>query len=287
MSDRENNGEEKMVVHVVIPIKLPLFSKANPNLWFARAEMLLDGDRIVSDASRFRQVVKCLDDEILDLVSDILAPPAANKYQTLKNHIVGLFRESEDERTQRFLRGEANMRQCTAANIHGSLDEWAQQVEAMREHGHEFGINATGISKPADQAEQTSPTMPGQRSTLSNAEGPGQHRLLIRVPIPEKVEVGKHTRRLVRAVNDCRRTNRLHVFDKRSGIRFLVDTGAEVSVLPRSVVRRAGFSRACAAIMAVSSDVSICSEEVVGDRALTVDTLGGKTERTTQNYVCG
>lgn len=106
MSDRENNGEEKMVVHVVIPIKLPLFSKANPNLWFARAEMLLDGDRIVSDASRFRQVVKCLDDEILDLVSDILAPPAANKYQTLKNHIVGLFRESEDERTQRFLRGE-------------------------------------------------------------------------------------------------------------------------------------------------------------------------------------
>lgn len=46
------------------------------------------------------------------------------------------------------------MRQCIAANIHGSLDEWAQQVEAMREHGHEFGINATGISKPADQAEQ-------------------------------------------------------------------------------------------------------------------------------------
>ncbi|XP_011171552.1 uncharacterized protein LOC105204193 [Solenopsis invicta] len=68
-------------------IKLPQFWKENPVLWFT-------------------YVIINLDQTVLPFVSDIIAaPPAENKYETLKQRIIGSFAETNESKLRKLLRG--------------------------------------------------------------------------------------------------------------------------------------------------------------------------------------
>ena len=85
-------------------IKLPQFWKEHTELWFCQIEVVFDLHNIRSDANKFKYTVAHLDKDSLPFVKDILdQPPNENKFQTLKQRIIGIFGESDETRMRRLL----------------------------------------------------------------------------------------------------------------------------------------------------------------------------------------
>lgn len=87
-------------------VQLPPFWKDNPTLWFTQVEAALALSRTTSDEARYRHVIVSLDQSILPMVADIvMAPPEKNKYEALKQRIIGAFGESDETKLRRLIRG--------------------------------------------------------------------------------------------------------------------------------------------------------------------------------------
>jgi len=79
-----------------VQIKLPPFWKADPELWFFQIEAQFHSNGIRADLSKYNQIVGKLDSDVLSKVSDIVKnPPAAQKYDAIKNRLIKEFIESE------------------------------------------------------------------------------------------------------------------------------------------------------------------------------------------------
>ncbi|XP_077513916.1 uncharacterized protein LOC144124866 [Amblyomma americanum] len=89
----------------VLDVKLPPFWTGDPELWFVQVESQFAARRITADSTKYHHVVGSLPHATASEVRDLLlAPPAENAYQTLKETLIRRVTPTEPERLQQPLR---------------------------------------------------------------------------------------------------------------------------------------------------------------------------------------
>lgn len=87
-----------------VSVKIPMFWKANPELWFYQVEAQFLNVGIVQDDTKYNHVVAAVDTEVLACVSDILrSPPPKDKYRILKERIIAQYAKTENARLRSLL----------------------------------------------------------------------------------------------------------------------------------------------------------------------------------------
>ncbi|XP_034459925.1 uncharacterized protein LOC117772693 [Hippoglossus hippoglossus] len=90
-----------MAVHAVA-LKLPEFWEASASAWFAQTEAQFALRDITADTTRFYYVVSALGSSTASRVVSLLKhPPAMDKYEALKAHLLKTFELSDAERASR------------------------------------------------------------------------------------------------------------------------------------------------------------------------------------------
>ncbi|CAB0042244.1 unnamed protein product [Trichogramma brassicae] len=91
-------------VNAVGNCRLPAFWRSDPDLWFLQVEAQFNIHQVTSDSTRFNMILTVLDPETISEVSDIIrAPPAQDKYTTLKDAIVARLTDSPDTQLHKLL----------------------------------------------------------------------------------------------------------------------------------------------------------------------------------------
>lgn len=100
-NDKENDMKP---LADAVSIKLPNFWSAQPKVWFNQVEAQFFIRGIKQDETKFFHVIAALDQETALRIPDLLEdPPAENKYNSIKNRLIGTFGLSETERAARLL----------------------------------------------------------------------------------------------------------------------------------------------------------------------------------------
>lgn len=95
---------QNQTVAAISTVRLPIFWRENPDMWFVQVEAAFDINRITSDSTKFRYVVLNLDQKTLPIVSDIVnAPPEQGKYDAIKTRIIKTFAETSESKLRRLL----------------------------------------------------------------------------------------------------------------------------------------------------------------------------------------
>lgn len=87
-----------------LAIKLPNFFTSQPRVWFTQAEAQFALRGVKADATKFYHAVSALDQNTAVRVLDILEhPPTDNKYEALKQRLIGSFSLSRAEKAKKLL----------------------------------------------------------------------------------------------------------------------------------------------------------------------------------------
>lgn len=87
-----------------VSVKLPTFWHQRAQTWFLQAEAQFALRQITGDDTKFYYVVSALDPDTSYRVEDLIkTPPITNKYQALKDRLLGTFGLSESERAHKIL----------------------------------------------------------------------------------------------------------------------------------------------------------------------------------------
>uniref|UniRef100_A0A5S6QYA9 RNA-directed DNA polymerase n=1 Tax=Trichuris muris TaxID=70415 RepID=A0A5S6QYA9_TRIMR len=277
-------------------VKLPPFWSKDAHLWFARIEAQFRRSRITSDAAMFDHVVAGLEPDVATEVRDILiAPPAEQKYETLKKAIITRLTDSSSKRLQQVLHKEElgdrtpsqfwrHLQALADTTVGESVLRaiWLQRLPVNVQSilaGQDLGFTMNQLLAIADRVAEVSQmeVMPvvsqsdpltqltGQIDAISrrlndlelqqrtmswsgpkrtNASSRRTYRRTERSrrtpseTLPAAMHVRAAGKRRTQAVDAGAawgppKSRRLFVFDRLTRTRFLVDTGAEVSVHPR------------------------------------------------------
>jgi hypothetical protein len=235
-------------------LKLPTFWAQNAKVWFLQAEAQFNPRKIQDDETKYFATVAALDQTTSSrLLSVLSAPPRTNEYEKLKQHLLATFGLGRRERAS------------TLLHMSGLGDkkpsELMDEILALLD-GHETCFLAEQIfleQLPEDirlqlaEADFTDPRAVALRAdTLWLAKAQGQSILRVDVAVENHNwcfyhnKFGKKAKKCnspcdfpkpagdtLSSVSSSKRTAQLlHVQDALSGRRFLVDTGANVSVFP-------------------------------------------------------
>lgn len=100
-----------------VDVKLPPFWTADPELWFLQVESQFAARRITADQPKYHHVVSSLPPATASEIRDLLlAPPAENAYNTLKQTLIRRVTPSEPQRLQQLLR-EADLGDRTPSQL--------------------------------------------------------------------------------------------------------------------------------------------------------------------------
>lgn len=87
-----------------VAVKLPDFWKTDPAMWFAQAEAQFHLAKIVNDETKFYHIVAKVDQSVICHIADLVAaPPAENKYKTVKDRLIARFALSAESRFEQLL----------------------------------------------------------------------------------------------------------------------------------------------------------------------------------------
>lgn len=91
-------------VEAIQNLRIPPFWKEHPEIWFFQIESLFQANNVRSDASKYHVTVGGLSSDALLVVADIVkAPPAADKYTTLKQALISRLTDSADHQLHKAL----------------------------------------------------------------------------------------------------------------------------------------------------------------------------------------
>jgi cleavage and polyadenylation specificity factor subunit 1 len=94
--------ENPVVQIAAASVKIPPFWPKDPTLWFEQIEASFRLAKITQDETKFYHIIGNLDQTYLSSVRDIVVnPPAANKYQALKDKLIAENSESDTQRLTR------------------------------------------------------------------------------------------------------------------------------------------------------------------------------------------
>ena len=248
-----------------VSLKLPTFWSSQPEVWFAQAEAQFNLRKITADDTKYYYVLAALDQptatRLLDLISH---PPADDKYEALKTRLIDTFGLSERERASRLLHfrelGDTKpsvlMDEMLAllgdhspcflfqqlfferlpedirvqlvdstADDYRHLAKKADALWASREMS--FSTNAVQRRLSSQKLRAKHPTTPTADDLCYYHRSFGQAARKCTKPCSWS---GKE--QAIVAMAASHNTGLFFLWDKISGRQFLVDTGAEISVIP-------------------------------------------------------
>ncbi|CAB0034011.1 unnamed protein product [Trichogramma brassicae] len=305
-------------VNAVGNCRLPALWHSDPDLWFLQVEAQFNIHQVTSDSTRFNMILTVLDPETISEVSDIIrAPPAQDRYTTLKDAIVARLTDSPDTQLHKLLGtielgdkkpSQLLLQMRTLAGPRASNDilrvRWLDllpdstrrlltiiknqtidELAAVADELHAVGpsVMATEVGRPRSRpaspggaASSNSNSVGAQeiaelraaivqlteitREALQRRDQPrearprgtagttrdtatwqssAEARALARVFTPQgpSGKLGVLTLHSAPAVS-ITIERRLYVTDRTHKIRFLIDSGSVLSILPRTVVRK-------------------------------------------------
>ena len=246
-------------------LKLPTFWSSQPEVWFAQAEAQFNLRKITADDTKYYYVLAALDQptatRLLDLISH---PPADDKYEALKTRLIDTFGPSERERASRLLHfcelGDTKpsvlmdemlallgdhspcflFQQLFLERLHEDIrvqlvdseaDDYrhlAKKADALwASRDMSFSTNAVQRRLSSQKLKAKHPTTPTADDLCYYHRSFGQAARKCTKPCSWS---GKE--QAIVAMAASHNTGLFFLWDKISGRQFLVDTGAEISVIP-------------------------------------------------------
>nr|VZH96114.1 unnamed protein product [Spirometra erinaceieuropaei] len=241
MSGDETSVPVPSTSHVAV--KLPTFWPRNVELWIARCEAEFEACNVTRQETMFNHLQRCLPDEYAEELCDLLIHrPLEQPYDKLKEAL----RLPLDVQT-------------VLAVSQGSMEELAEladKVMALRvAETHSVIHTASPISHEYDQRLDRLEQLVMQLTTQLSAVAAGGFGKRSHPTVAANTAGGAsnvHTRRLF-------------LWDRIAGAKFLVDSGAEVSVVPPTPAERKHRSSFC---LTAANNSSI---PTFGQRSITLD----------------
>ncbi|CAH8497729.1 unnamed protein product [Dicrocoelium dendriticum] len=264
-----NSADDKPSTYVVSAVELasPPFWENDPLLWFTHLESTFYDCKISSDNSKYHQLMSRLPQSVSSQVRDVIAcPPPDAKYDTLKQAIIQRITPYDKVRLQQLFRDlqlgdrmpSALLRQMQQLLGTSSMDEgilhemWMQRLPESTQAilAVASALPLTAVAELADRVmERHQPANESRTFTrLSPVTAPATYAtsepsaidaLALQIASlqrqVEKLNLDrKLPRRPVMATNGVGKAQSrlIYVRDYGSDTQFLVDTGAEVSVIP-------------------------------------------------------
>nr|VZI12855.1 unnamed protein product [Spirometra erinaceieuropaei] len=298
MSGDETSVPVPSTSHVAV--KLPTFWPRNVELWIARCEAEFEACNVTRQETMFNHLQRCLPDEYAEELCDLLIHrPLEQPYDKLKEALVKRVAMTEERRLRQLLTGEElgdrkpsqllrRMQQLVGerkfdtsilrqlflqrlpldvqtvlAVSQGSMEELAEladKVMALRvAETHSVSHTASPISHEYDQRLDRLEQLVMKLTTQLSAVASGA----------TSQGFGKRSRPAV-AANTAGgasnvHTRRLFLWDRIAGAKFLVDSGAEVSVVPPTPAERKHRNSFC---LTAANNSSI---PTFGQRSITLD----------------
>ncbi|KAK3762357.1 hypothetical protein RRG08_047193 [Elysia crispata] len=250
-------------------VKIPDFWNTSPEVWFARAEAQFGTKHISQDQTKHDYVVSALDVKTVEKVQEVLIhTPDQDKYTTLKKALIKAFGKSQAQKDNELLnlnglgdrRPTALLRKINALNDDPRTLKRALFLANLPSEicnifaGQEFR-ETEDLAEAADRVwESLSATASVRQhcvqgfnySCLRNlflpqeigTESP-QLSTWLQVFFPALQDIEKRQHRpLGVAATGSSQASTLSVEDRKTGVTYLVDTGAEVSVYLASAQNR-------------------------------------------------
>ena len=87
-----------------VGLRLPTFWPKRPDVWFRQAEAEFELRNITTDNTKYNYVLTSLDPDTATRIADFLAaPPAADKFKSLKKRLINTYGLSQLERSNRLM----------------------------------------------------------------------------------------------------------------------------------------------------------------------------------------
>ena len=245
-----------------VAIKLPTFWAQQPEVWFLQAEAQFHIRKITDDTTKYYHVVAALDQETSGrILSTLSSPPTDNKYTDLKQRLLTTFGLSKRERASKLLHlhplgdrkpSELMDEMLSLLADHGFcflaeqlfLEQLPEDIR-LQLSNDDF-TNLRALATKADVlwiAKQQAATtinnvisQPNGKITTTHDGWCFYHKRFGDDAKNCKTSCKHPAAPKIAAVTTCRdkQARLLYVKDDISGRRFLVDTGALVSVFPAS-----------------------------------------------------
>ncbi len=248
-----------------VALKLPTFWTTQPSVWFTQTEAQFYLRKITDDTTKYFYVVSALDQDTAARIIDTLStPPVQHKYETLKQRLISTFGLSRRDRASKLLHlhplgdrrpSEIMDEMLSLLDGHSPCliaeqifleqlpeDIRLQLADADFQHPRALAQKAdvlwlakqqmashvvSKVTAHKQKAQPKSPNTEGwcfyhtkYRDKAHKCKAPCTH--------PNKPAAP------VSAVTTSQHPQLLYVRDQNSGRRFLVDTGAKVSIFPAS-----------------------------------------------------
>ncbi|CAG9138302.1 unnamed protein product [Plutella xylostella] len=253
-SPASTSNQQAELAAISVQSRLLPFWREIPRAWFLQFEAVVDPLK-TSDDQKFRYA---------------LPTTAARKYATIKQRLLTVYEKSEVKNFQQLIRGlelgdqkpsqhlrkmrelsngliteeglriewldhlPAQLRVVLSVNSESSLDTLAAMADKMLEYSEPTTIAAVQNSHTTYTPNTADVTVSAQLCVLSKQlEKLSLEGKALRIPVLQEEEnVGKlEPTPTVAEVGVASGSNRLCVFDRNTRERFLVDTGADISVL--------------------------------------------------------
>ncbi|UYV66811.1 hypothetical protein LAZ67_4002935 [Cordylochernes scorpioides] len=258
-----------------LAFRAPPFWLNDVELWISQLEVAFGLAEISRDETKFQATVTSLDQPILAYVADIVtAPPPSGKYDTLKARLLQRLGQSKQTKISQVLDGRpmgdqtpstvlAGMQHQVGRNFSDTILKilWTrrlpQDIRAACAASSE-----TSLSKLAEMAdnihEATLPTVSAVNQPSTGHSAEAHQQLMTQIQdLHTQIEVLKssmdtphnrypnaryptHNKKETQELSGL--TRRLFITDRRSAYLFLIDTGAEVSVIPPPVKNARPFA---------------------------------------------
>ncbi|UYV79216.1 hypothetical protein LAZ67_17001566 [Cordylochernes scorpioides] len=215
-----------------LAFRAPPFWHNNVELWLSQLEAAFGLAEISRDETKFQATVTSLDQPTLTYVADIVTPPPppSGKYDALKAGLLQRLGQSKQTKILQVLDGRP------------MGDQKPSTVLAAMQHqaGRNFSDTALKMlwtrCLPQDIRAALAASSETSLSKLAEMADNIHEAILPTVSVVDQPSTGKRIRPpSVGATDGAGLTRRLFITDRRSAYLFLVDTGAEVSVIPPPV----------------------------------------------------
>ncbi|XP_044745200.1 uncharacterized protein LOC123307062 [Coccinella septempunctata] len=257
-----------------VSVRMPEFVAADPELWFAMAAGSFLCSGVTQDRTKFGYIVGALPAKFAAEVKDIIMnPPTDGAYEKLKMELVRRLSASQEEKTRRLLeREEMGDRKPSQflRHLQGLADRtvpdalmkslWMSRLPKCVQVSLAIikDTNLEDLATHADNIMEASRTIVHQIAETTNIEAiidrkleqmflglnleiatlraePAAHHRPRRDAL--QLHLGKRRGPSLEAASDpSPTTRRLFITDQDSKLQFLVDTGADLCVYPRSAV---------------------------------------------------
>lgn len=100
----QQQADPNLPVAAAVAVKLPDFWETDPSMWFAQAEAQFALAGVVQDGTMFNHIIAKLNQSVMTNVADLIkTPPAANKYDALKQRLIKRYELSAQSKLEKLL----------------------------------------------------------------------------------------------------------------------------------------------------------------------------------------